>query len=186
MEDIINLLLDKPLAFIVTIGGIVFLGLSGLNKVFKVEVNTKNSIRLFWAGISLIIIGLPIYYYGEKQISPDLDVELLKVELFKNDVGHNCDKDFIHIRETFQIKNAEGERFTKVILSQGAIHSQDVKYLDNEGNFAINYCFKNNFERTFRIVIISSSGKTSNVIKYSVSSKDINSIQENAPKLIGY
>jgi hypothetical protein len=186
MEEIINLLLGKPLAFIITIGGIMFLGLSGLTKAFKIEVDTKNSKRLFWAGISLVIIGIPIYYFGEKQLSPDLDVKLLKVEFFKNDSGHNCGETFIHIRETFQIKNAEGERFTKVILKQGGIHSQDIIYQDNKGDFAINYCYKPDFERTFRVVVMSSSGKTSGVIKYSVSSKDISQIQENAPDLITY
>jgi hypothetical protein len=186
MEEIINIVLDKPLAFIITIGGIIFLGLSGLTKAFKIEVDTKNSKRLFWAGISLVIIGIPIYYFGEKQLSPDLDVKLLKVEFFKNDSGHNCDETFIHIRETFQIKNAEGEGFTKVILKQGGIGSQDIIYQDNNGNYAINYCHNPDFERVFRIVIMSSSGKTSNVIRYKVTSKDISQVQENAPPLVKY
>ncbi|MBD8490998.1 hypothetical protein IFO69_19755 [Echinicola sp. CAU 1574] len=186
MEEIINSLLDKPLAFIITIGGIIFLGLSGITKAFKIEVDRKNSIRLFWAGLSLLIIGIPIYYLGDNQLSPDLDVKLLKVEFFKNDAGHICEESLIHIRETYQIKNAEGEKFTKVILSQGGIHSQDIIYQDKSGNYAINYCYNPDFERTFRTVIMSSSGKTSNIIKYKISSEDVSQIQEQAPRLVRY
>lgn len=186
MEDIFNSLLNKPLAFIITIGGIIFLGLSGLSKVFKIEINTKNSKRLFIAGLILVFVGIPIYYFGEKQLSADLDARLLRVEFFNNDLGHNCNDDFIHIRETYKIKNAEGEKFTKVILKQGELHSQDIKFQDNSGNFVVNYCFRPNFERAFRIVILSSSGKSSNVIKYNVSSKETNLIQENAPALTEY
>lgn len=186
MEDIFSILLNKPLAFIITIGGVIFLGLSGLNKVFKIEINPKNSKRLFIAGLTLVFIGIPIYYFGEKKLSADLDASLLKIEFFNNDSGHNCNNNFIHIRETYKIKNAEGEKFTKVILKQGELHSQEIKFQDNNGNFVVNYCFRPNFERTFRVVILSSSGKSSNVIKYNVSSKETNLIQENAPALTEY
>lgn len=186
MHEILNSLLDKPLAFIVTLGGIIFLGLSGITKFFKVEIDTKNSKRLFWAGIFLIIIGLPIYYFGENQFSNTLNVELIDVSFYKNDSGHDCGENYIHIRETFKIKNAQGEKLTKIILEQNGIHSQNIIYQDKEGDFAINYCYDPNVERVFKILFISSSGKTSNIINYKISLKDISQLKDNAPSLIKY
>ena len=186
MNEIINSFLDKPLAFIITIDGILFLGLSGLTKAFKIKIDTNSCKRLFLMGISLVIIGFSICFFGKKEVSPELDVKLLKVEFFKNDVGHTCGEDLVHIRETFHIKHAAGEKFTKVILKQGGISSRDINYQDINGDFVLNYCYDPNLERTFRIVIISSSGKTSNVIKYKITPKDISQIQEYAPPVVEY
>lgn len=187
MEEVINSLLEKPLAFIITIGGIIFLGLSGLTRIFQIEIDTKNSKRLFFAGIFLIIVGVPIYYIGAKNVSPDLKVQLLKIELFENDIGHTCSSSHpLHIRETYKIEGVEGEKLTKVILNQKQLQTQDIHYQDSKGNFAINYCFKPNTERIFKAVIISNSGKTSQIIKYKVSTLNEPEIIKNAPELSEY
>ena len=187
MEEIIKSLLDKPLAFILTIGGIIFLGLSGLTKFFKIEIDQKNSKRLFIAGITLVVIGIPIYYLSENQISPELEAKLLKIELYENDVGHTCPPPYnIHVRETYHIEGADGEKLTKVILNQKKLHTQDIRFQDSEGNFAINYCGEPNKERTYKIVIVSNSGKTSQMIKYTVSTLNEDEIIENAPELSIY
>ena len=83
MPGRVNSFLEKNLPFIITIGGITFLGLSGLNKFFNVKVNPANSKRLFIAGISLLIIGIPIYYLGQNKDSSKLDIDLIKVEFFE-------------------------------------------------------------------------------------------------------
>jgi hypothetical protein len=187
MEEIINSLLEKPLAFIITIGGIIFLGLSGLTKIFQIEIDTKNSKRLFFAGIFLIIIGIPIYYFGTNHITPDLKVQLLKIELFENDTGHTCNNSYpVHVRETYKIDGVRGEKLTKVILNQKQLNTQDIHYQDLEGNFAINYCFKPNTERIYKVVIISNSGKISQIVKYKVSTLNQPEIIKNAPELSEY
>lgn len=187
MYELLSSLLDKPLAFIITVSGIIFLGLSGLTKIINIEIDTRNSKRLFIAGISLVILGIPIYYYSKIQVSSELTVDLLKVEFFKNDKGHTCSAPFnLHVRETYEVEGSRGEKLTKVILNQNTVRTQEINYQDSEGNFAVNYCFKPNIERVFKIVIISNSGKTSNMLQYKVASVNQDEIQENAPELSTY
>lgn len=187
MEEILKLLLEKPLAFILTIGGILFLGLSGLTRFFKVTVHPANSKRLFMAGICLVLIGIPIYYFVDNTDSQKLEVELLKVEYFKNDMGLICDSETsINVRETLRIENVNGEKLVKVILNGNKMRYQDIVYQDADKNFAINYCFQKGLERNIKSMVITNSGKASNLIEYEINTTNPESAQETAPSLSNY
>lgn len=182
MEEILNSLLEKPLAFILSLGGIIFLGLSGLTKFFQVEVEKTNSKRLFYAGIALIIVGIPIYYFIDNEGSNDLDVELVSILFYDNDEGHTCDPSMLHIREIYEIDNTNGERLFKVILNSNKPVVQEILYQDELGRYALNYCFRKEFEQSFNVIIITNSGKSSEVVSYTVDTKNV-STKENAPRL---
>lgn len=187
METIINSLLNKPLAFILTIGGILFLGLSGLRKLFNIETEKTNSKRLFISGILLLLLGIPLYYFAEKTNDTKLRVKLLKVEFFQNDKSTRCNAPFtLHIRETYKINANDGAKLKKIIISQDNFIQQDFKYQDSDGNFVINYCFRPDIERNIKAMIISSSGKASDIFQYKISTIDLENIKENAPELSKY
>lgn len=187
MEDIIRILLEKPLAFIVTIGGILFLGLSGLTKVFRIEVDPTNSKRLFIAGILLIVIGIPIYYFGKQPMDRSLDAELISIALYRNDEGHTCPPPHtIHIRETYKISDEKGARYYKAILNQTELKTRSIEYVDQNGNYALNYCISPGTDRTISAMIISSTGKSSDLFEYQISSNGEIKIESSAPSLSKY
>lgn len=182
--DFFNLLLEKPLAFIITISGIILLCFSGLNKFFKIEINELKSKRLLISGFILFIIGIPLYYITEKGEQENITVKLIKIDFFKNDAGHTCDSRFLHIRETFKIENVKGEKIAKIILNGDTIKTQSVLYQDIDKNFAINYCYLPKTQRNMKVMFITSSGKKSNLIEYTINSST--NIKEKAPQLSKY
>jgi uncharacterized protein YjeT (DUF2065 family) len=182
MEEILNSLLEKPLAFILAIGGIIFLGLSGLTKFFQIEIDKTNSKRLFIAGLALILVGIPIYYFIDNKDSSELIAELVDTSFYQNYEGHTCNPKMLHVRETFEIDNVNGEKLFKVVLSTDEPIVKEIIYHDKLGRYAIDYCFKRNFDQHFDILLVTNSGKSSKVIDYTIDSNNVNP-KENAPSL---
>jgi len=150
MEEIFNNLLEKPLAFLITIFGILFLGLSGLTKLFQIEIDKKNSSRLFIAGMALIIAGIPIYYFVENKDSTKLSVELINISYYENDSGHNCSgSSNIHIRETFKINNTKDEKLFKIILNSKTPIAREILYKDSNSNMLLIIVFHLILKRIF-------------------------------------
>lgn len=182
MQEIINYLLQKPLAFIISLSGIIFLGFSGLTKFFQVEIEKTNSKRLFIAGMTLIIIGIPIYYLIDNKKPNNLHVELLEVDFYQNDEGHSCNPSMLHIRETFKIDNVNGEKIFKVILNTEQPIAQEIIYKDEQGRYVLNSCFKPNFKQQLKVIIITNSGKSSKILNYTINSEN-RTPKINAPRL---